>query len=81
MPENDLLHPSGAIFAEIVPVAVKSGLETKNSIVVDVNPRILTALEESEDKRVMLEENIEDALGYEAPTKDKPFKAHLKTKA
>lgn len=47
----------------------------------DVNPRILTALEESEDKRVMLEENIEDALGYEAPTKDKPFKAHLETKA
>ena len=29
----------------------------------------------------MLEENIEDTLGYEAPTKDKPFKAHLETKA
>tara|TARA_R110001592_G_scaffold237306_3_gene496108 strand:- start:12059 stop:13855 length:1797 start_codon:yes stop_codon:yes gene_type:complete len=46
----------------------------------EVNPRILTALEESEDKRVMLEENIEDTLGYDAPSKDKPFKAHLETK-
>lgn len=46
----------------------------------EVNPRILTALEESEDKRVMLKENIEDTLGYDAPSKDKPFKAHLETK-
>jgi predicted ATPase len=45
----------------------------------EVNPRILTALE-TEDKRVMLEENIEDTLGYKAPSKDKPFKAHLETK-
>ncbi len=45
----------------------------------NVNPRILEALE-SENKRVMLEENIEDTLGYDAPSKDKPFKAHLEIK-
>ena len=45
----------------------------------EVNPRILDALE-SEDQRIMLKECIEDALGYDAPSKDKPFKAHLETK-
>lgn len=45
----------------------------------EVNPRILTAVQ-SENKRVMLEECIEDVLGYNAPTKDKPYKAYLETK-
>ncbi len=45
----------------------------------DVNPRILTAIQ-SEDKRIMLEECIEDNLGYNAPSKDKPYKAYLQTK-
>lgn len=45
----------------------------------DVNPRILEAVG-SEDKRLMLNECIEDILGYEAPTKDKPHKAYLETK-
>lgn len=45
----------------------------------DVNPRILTAIQ-TEQKRVMLEECIEDNLGYDAPSKDKPYKAYLNTK-
>ncbi len=45
----------------------------------DVNPRILSAVQ-SEDKRVMLEENIENVLGYDAPSKDKPYKAYIETK-
>lgn len=45
----------------------------------DVNPRILTAIQ-TEQKRIMLEECIEDNLGYDAPSKDKPYKAYLKTK-
>lgn len=45
----------------------------------DVNPRILSAIQ-SEEKRVMLEECIEDTLGYKAPSKDKPYKAYLESK-
>lgn len=45
----------------------------------EVNPRILSALQ-SEDKRIMLEECVEDVLGYKAPSKDKPYKAFLETK-
>jgi len=44
-----------------------------------VNPRILDAIE-SENRRRMLEECIEDALGYDAPSKDKPYKAYTMTK-
>lgn len=40
----------------------------------EVNPRILVAVG-SENNRLMLEECIEDVLGYDAPTKDKPYKA------
>ncbi len=45
----------------------------------DVNPRILTAIQ-TEQKRIMLKECIEDNLGYDAPSKDKPYKAYLNTK-
>ncbi|WP_103865720.1 ATP-dependent endonuclease [Aquimarina sp. I32.4] len=44
----------------------------------DVNPRILQAIQ-TEERRVMLEECIEDALGYEAPSKDKPYRAYSET--
>jgi predicted ATP-dependent endonuclease of OLD family len=39
------------------------------------NPIILSALGQDESKRSMLEDCIEDILGYPAPTKDKPYKA------
>ena len=40
-----------------------------------VNPRILSALGEDESNRIMLEEDIEDTLEYQAPSQDKPYKA------
>lgn len=43
-----------------------------------VNPRILEVIN-SEEERVMLEECIEDVLGYDAPSKDKPYKAYIET--
>lgn len=42
----------------------------------EVNPRILEAVG-SESNRLMLEECIEDVLGYKAPAKDKPYKAFV----
>ncbi|MBS9766485.1 MAG: AAA family ATPase [Flavobacteriaceae bacterium] len=44
-----------------------------------VNPRILSVIN-AEDKRIMLEECIEDCLGYDAPSKDKPYKAYIEVK-
>ncbi len=43
-----------------------------------VNTSILSVIG-SEDKRIMLEECIEDVLGYTAPSNEKPFKAYQKT--
>jgi predicted ATP-dependent endonuclease of OLD family len=40
------------------------------------NPGILTALDDVEEKRVMLEECIEDVLGYPAPSSEKPYTAY-----
>jgi predicted ATP-dependent endonuclease of OLD family len=45
----------------------------------EVNPRILSAIQD-ENKRVMLKECIEDVLGYDSPSKDKPYKAFIETK-
>ena len=39
------------------------------------NPYILQAIED-ESRRIMMEECIEDVLGYTAPSSDKPFKAY-----
>jgi predicted ATP-dependent endonuclease of OLD family len=39
-----------------------------------MNPLILAVT--GQDRRIMVEECIEDILGYEAPTRDKPYKAH-----
>jgi len=41
----------------------------------EVNPRILASLNNDRSKRIMLEENIEDTLSYNAPSRDKPYKA------
>lgn len=43
----------------------------------EVNPRIIDALDNNEDLRIMLEENIENTLGYEEPSKDKPYRAFV----
>ncbi len=45
----------------------------------DVNPRILEAIED-ENRRIMLNECIEDVLGYTVPSSNKPYKAYIFTK-
>ena len=42
------------------------------------NEHILNAMSGQEQKRIMMEECIEDELGYPAPSSEKPFKAYQK---
>ncbi|ACZ11979.1 ATP-dependent nuclease [Sulfurospirillum deleyianum] len=43
------------------------------------NIHILTAMNNQESKRIMMEECIEDELGYPAPSSEKPYNAYQKT--
>ena len=43
------------------------------------NRHILTAMNNQEDKRIMMQECIEDELGYDAPSSEKPYNAYQKT--
>ena len=43
------------------------------------NSHILTAMNNQENKRIMMTECIEDELGYPAPSSEKPYNAYLKT--
>lgn len=43
------------------------------------NPKILEALDGIEKHRCMLEDCVEDILGYPAPSAEKPYKAYLQT--
>lgn len=43
------------------------------------NRHILTAMNNQEDKRIMMEECIENELNYPAPSSEKPYNAYLKT--
>lgn len=45
-----------------------------------MNPKILESLGGNEDDRYMMQDCIEDVLGYPAPSQDKPFKAYECTK-
>lgn len=45
-----------------------------------MNPKILEALGGDEDDRYMMQDCIEDVLGYQVPPQDKPFKAYEYTK-
>lgn len=43
------------------------------------NSHILTAMNNQENKRIMMTECIEDELGYPVPSSEKPYNAYLKT--
>jgi len=43
------------------------------------NHHILSAMNNQEEKRIMMQECIEDELGYTPPSNEKPYKAYLKT--
>lgn len=45
-----------------------------------MNQPILDALGGDNSKRLMMQECVEDELGYPAPTHDKPFNAYSKVK-
>lgn len=49
--------------------------DTGNANAEVFNPIILHALDNNESRRCMLEECVEDILGYTPPAKDKPYKA------
>lgn len=45
-----------------------------------MNPKILESLDNNESDRYMMQNCIEDVLGYPVPSQDKPFKAYEYTK-
>lgn len=54
--------------------------DSKTEGAAKMNPKILESLGDKTDDRYMMEDCIEDVLGYPAPSQDKPFRAYEHTK-